>query len=46
MNPRRPEMLPGCRRRPAALPQRLAAKEAARVREHTDAAARLSRKYG
>ena len=38
--------LAGCRRGRAPREERLAAKEAARVREHTEAAARLKRKYG
>jgi hypothetical protein len=45
MNPREQTGLVGCRRR-APREQRLAAREAARVREHAEAAARLKRKYG
>jgi hypothetical protein len=38
--------LAGCRRGRVPREERLAAREAARVREHAEAAARLKRKYG
>jgi hypothetical protein len=38
--------LPGCRRGRPPREERLADREAARVREHAEAAARLKRKYG